>query len=180
MLAWGTASRTLIEKLFILQKKIVRIISGENYTAHTGPIFKKLEILNLWELYDHSFAKFMFDFHHDDLPDVFSDYFVRTNETHSYNTRAHSKGSLHVSLRPKNNHGSLLTSNLGVPVYNKIIDLDFFSTCRNKKLLSKKYKNILFLSTDYYIYIYVYFISLSLDSPFLTVGWVTRGVPVKS
>ena len=143
LLAWGTASRTSIEKLFLLQKKIVRIISGESYTAHTGPIFKKLEILNLWDLYDHSFAKFMFDFHHYNLPDVFSDYFVRTNEIHNYNTRAHSKGSLHASLKPKNIHGSLLTSNLGVTIYNKIIDLDFFSTCPNNKLFSKKYKKYL-------------------------------------
>ena len=143
LLAWGTASKTSIEKLFIMQKKIIRIISGDSYTAHTGPIFKKLEVLNLWDLYDHSFAKFMFDFHHDDLPDVFSGYFVRTNEVHSHNTRAHSKGSLFVSLRPNNNHGSLLTSNLGVTVYNKIIDLDFFSTSRNKKLFSKKYKQYL-------------------------------------
>ena len=42
LLAWGTASKTSIEKLFIMQKKIIRIISGDSYTAHTGPIFKKL------------------------------------------------------------------------------------------------------------------------------------------
>ena len=118
-------------------------------TLHTEAQFSKNSKFNLWDLYDHSFAKFMFDFHHDDLPDVFSDYFVRTNETHSYNTRAHSKGSLCVSLRPKNNHGSLLTSNLGVTVYNKIIDLDFFSTCRNKKLFSKKYKKFSVLIITY-------------------------------
>ena len=156
LLAWGTASRTSIEKLFLLQKKIVRIISGESYTAHTGPIFKKLEILNLWDLYDHSFAKFMFDFHHNNLPDVFSDYFVRTNEIHNYNTRAHSKGSLHALLKPKNIHGSLLTSNLGVTIYNKIIDLDFFLLALTISCSVKNTKNILFPSTDYYICIFSY------------------------
>ena len=125
------------------KKKIIQIISDESYTTHTGPIFKELEILNIWDLYDHSFANFMFEYHHNNLPDVFSDYFVRTNKIHNYNTRAHSKGDLYLTQRPSNNHGSLLISHLGVTVYNKIINLTFFSTSQYKSSFSKNYKKYL-------------------------------------
>ena len=85
----------------------------------------------------------MFDYHHNNLPDVFSDYFVRTNKIQNYNTRAHSKGDLYQTQRPSNNHGSLLTSHLGVTVYNKIINLTFVSTSQYKSSFSKNYKKYL-------------------------------------
>ena len=44
---WGSASKSLMEPLFKVQKRIVRIIAGVPYKAHTDPIFTSLKILDL-------------------------------------------------------------------------------------------------------------------------------------
>ena len=49
-LLWGCTQKTLLNKLIILQKKIVRIVDNQPKLAHTSPIFAKLEILKLEDL----------------------------------------------------------------------------------------------------------------------------------
>ena len=49
-MAWGTACKDLTEKITILQKRAIRLISHAGYRDHTGPLFKKLQILNVHDL----------------------------------------------------------------------------------------------------------------------------------
>ena len=44
---WGHASDRLLHPLFLVQKKIVRIITVSASLAHTAPIFQKLRLLPL-------------------------------------------------------------------------------------------------------------------------------------
>ena len=62
LMAWGTACNDLIEKLFLLQKRAVRIISDVGFNDHTQPLFKKLSILNIRDVLKHQIASFMYDF----------------------------------------------------------------------------------------------------------------------
>ena len=39
------------ERLFLLQKQIMRVITNSKYIAHTDPIFKTLNLLKLPDLY---------------------------------------------------------------------------------------------------------------------------------
>ena len=39
------------ERLFLLQKRIMRVITNSKYIAHTDPIFKTLNLLKLPDLY---------------------------------------------------------------------------------------------------------------------------------
>ena len=71
---WGGASNKLISTLFKLQKKAVRIIVSAPYKAHTRPIFDKLKILNIYNIYFYSVAMFMFKFNSGSLPVIFTKY----------------------------------------------------------------------------------------------------------
>ena len=51
ILAWGSAKQTYVHPLLILQKRICRIITGSNYYAHSGPLFKQLKMLRVKDLY---------------------------------------------------------------------------------------------------------------------------------
>ena len=47
ILLWGFTG----ERIFKLQKKVLRVISLNKYNAHTGPIFKNLNILKLKDIF---------------------------------------------------------------------------------------------------------------------------------
>ena len=120
------------------------MISNASYTANSKPLFKELDLLNIWDLYEHQVANFMFDFDHGTLPDVFSTYFVKIKETHSYNTRSAAQGKLYAKINANTvKHGITMLQNIGVLSYNRILELDFYKNCRTKKDFSKKFKNLL-------------------------------------
>ena len=76
-----------LNRIFLLQKKIIRIISKSAFDAHTEPIFKQLKILKLSDIYRSQIGKLMFSFKKGLLPDAFSGMFLLTNQIHHYNTR---------------------------------------------------------------------------------------------
>ena len=48
---WGGSSTKQFNRLFILQKKAIRHITGAKYNSHTEPIFKKMNLLTLADSY---------------------------------------------------------------------------------------------------------------------------------
>ena len=52
-LVWGGAVDVHVGLLEIIQKRLVRIIAGESFLAHTKPIFKNLSILKVREIYNY-------------------------------------------------------------------------------------------------------------------------------
>ena len=53
---WGGTNDCYIKPLILLQKKIVRIITGSDYLAHTNPLFNKTNILKLTDIHKHMIA----------------------------------------------------------------------------------------------------------------------------
>lgn len=53
---WGGAADVHLEKLLLLQKRIVRIITGEQYLAHTAPLFHRTGILKIKDLHTYLLA----------------------------------------------------------------------------------------------------------------------------
>jgi hypothetical protein len=49
-----------LRQLTLLQKKVIRIITGENYLAHTDPLFVQTGILKLSDLHTYLLAILMF------------------------------------------------------------------------------------------------------------------------
>ena len=83
---WGSAYDTHKDRLVILQKKIVRIISGVPPLSHTAPLFMELKLLKLDELYFYSVSQFMYKYHLKWLPDII-DMFIVNSDVHGYRTR---------------------------------------------------------------------------------------------
>ena len=84
---WESTYPSNLNRIFLLQKKVIRIISKSAFDAHTEPIFKQLKILKLSDIYRSQIDKFMFSFKKGLLPDAFSEMFLLTNQIHHYNTR---------------------------------------------------------------------------------------------
>ena len=51
LLIWGNANNELINKVFRLQKRALRIISSSSYLCPTTPSFDKFETLNIFDMY---------------------------------------------------------------------------------------------------------------------------------
>lgn len=92
LILWGQKCK----KIFNLQKKMVRVIMRQKYNAHTNPIFKKLKILKVHDMYKLSLYKFYYKFHHEDLPEnLLKLRLLFQNDLHDYQTRQ--RNQLHIN-----------------------------------------------------------------------------------
>ena len=84
LLAWGHDSK----RIHKLQKKAIRIIEKSHFFSHTDPIFKKLNVLKIYDLQYVQQLKFYFKYTNRCLPVYFQNFTFQTGlETHNYNTR---------------------------------------------------------------------------------------------
>ena len=84
ILAWGNKT----DKLLKIQKRAVRTITLNKYNAHTEPLFKRLEILKIHDLYKLNILKFYFKYKHSELPNFFQSFSLQPRSLiHQYNTR---------------------------------------------------------------------------------------------
>ena len=72
---WGNTYAKYTNLLFIQQKKTLRIIKSVGPRDSTKDIFKELNILTLYQLYQHNIAVFMFKYLKGYLPEVFKGMF---------------------------------------------------------------------------------------------------------
>ena len=94
--AWGSASPTDLEKILILQKKAVRILTGNKYFQIYGeeptplprsePLFKTLEILKFEDIFKISIAKFIYSTLDRENPAVFWEWFTYSHLIHNHAT----------------------------------------------------------------------------------------------
>ena len=70
LLVWGVDT----DRIFKLQKKAVRIITGIYYIAHSEPIFISLELLKIDDNYKLKILKLYYNLTNYCLPDYFNNY----------------------------------------------------------------------------------------------------------
>ena len=95
---WGSACPTVLEKNFILQKKAVRILSGNQYfqvyrepagpLPSSDPLFKDLEILKIFDIFKLNIANFVYLTLANESPQIFSDWFVHNHAIHNHITKS--------------------------------------------------------------------------------------------
>ena len=58
---WGNISNTEYKRMYILQKKAIRLISNAKYNSHTSKLFKKLNLLKLPDIYTLSCSSLFYN-----------------------------------------------------------------------------------------------------------------------
>ena len=53
------ASQSLMNKLFLLQKRAIRVINNASFNSHIEPLFKRMNILKLQDQYEYEVVVFM-------------------------------------------------------------------------------------------------------------------------
>ena len=84
---WGCAANKFMKKIDNLQKKCVRNVSLEKFSAHSEPIFKKLGILKNADKITYCQAVFMHQYKNKKLPDSFVNMFQDITNLDDLKTR---------------------------------------------------------------------------------------------
>ncbi len=111
--------KTNLNRIFLLQKRIVRILTNSEFRAHTAPLFRELKLLDIYNLNPFYIAKFMFSYHNHLLPPSFQNLFVASHQIHSYNTRNASSYRPHAC---KSNVKQVTGLYIGPKVWNSLPD----------------------------------------------------------
>ena len=93
---WGFAFDTNINKLKVLQKRVIRMMSFNdlNYSdnnsqlVHSAPLFKKLNILRINEIFEFQIIRFVYDCLHKISPTQFHEWFTLSTDVHDHATRS--------------------------------------------------------------------------------------------
>ena len=98
---WGSASKTPLNPLHILQKKIVRLATfNDAYPAipgpliHTPPLFYKFKLLSIFDVYKLQLGSFVFESLNNDGPTRLVIKFTKASDTHDHATRFVTQGNL--------------------------------------------------------------------------------------
>ena len=97
ILIWGVKNGRLGK----LQKRAMRLMFNSKYNAHTDPLFKRLNLLKLSDIFKTRQIRFYFRYIKNSLPTYFKDIFATNSQLHSYETRINNE--IHVA-RTKSSH----------------------------------------------------------------------------
>jgi len=84
---WGLAAKKYTGRIERLQKRAARILSNSKYNEPSLPLFKKLSILRLSDLYKLNVSSIGFNHTTGCLPKALSQIFTPNRELHSHSTR---------------------------------------------------------------------------------------------
>ena len=94
-IVWGNTFSSYIEKLFIIQKRAVRLITSSSYYSGINDKFNDLRLLTISSIYKHQLGTLMFKVDNNLLPDHFCNFFRRNSSIHNYQTRNSNNFHLH-------------------------------------------------------------------------------------
>ena len=93
---WTQKLCSVTDKISILQKNAVRIMTFSDFNAHSEPLFKKMDILKFKDNIVLQNCIFVYDYLKGNLPISFVNTFKRVDETHPTITRSANTGQLAI------------------------------------------------------------------------------------
>ena len=90
-ITWASNYPTRLNPILKTQKKLIRNMTFSRYTEKSGPLFKSLKILNIFDCFElnaYLTAVFMYSHHHEKLPAFLDNLFKTNKSVHSCNTRS--------------------------------------------------------------------------------------------
>ena len=131
IIIWGNSSKTLLSSIHILQKRFVRLATNNTIIngilTHTPPLFRKLKILTIYDIYKLQVGTLMYEVQNNLGPinNIISIPLV--TEVHTNNTRYAYNGNLHIrsvrttryGLKSIQNEGTRFWNIIPAPIKNK-------------------------------------------------------------
>ena len=96
LLVWGNSTRNQMDRLLLLQKRIMRIVCHQNRLAHTNALFYSTKVLKIYDLYNLRLGCFMYQLNQGELPTPLALLFSKNESFHNYPTRQSS--SYHLPM----------------------------------------------------------------------------------
>ena len=117
--SWGTASKSTLAPLFILQKRSIRLLTGSGYREHTNPLFYRAKCLKLKDIYSLETAKLMYKIHNNVLSFANTDKFNLIKNCYTHKTRFSHKNNFFLP-RTRTRLGQKSLSFAGIKIWNEI------------------------------------------------------------
>ena len=95
--AWGQAAQIYLRKVFILQKRALRLMFFAGNRSHAIPLFVSANVLPLNMLYFETVCSLMHDISTNSAPQNICDLFTCSSDVHTCNTRCSDAGNLDVN-----------------------------------------------------------------------------------
>ena len=102
---WSQSLVTVSNKVFLLQKKAVRIMTFSDFKAHSLPLFGNLKILTFNDNITLLNCLFVYDYIKGNLPKSFNNIFLRIEDTHHNETRGAFTGQLILPIYNSTTYG---------------------------------------------------------------------------
>ena len=119
--AWGQVTKSHLQKIFLLQKRVVRLMCFSELRAHTVPLFTSSKILPLNMLYVETVSSIIFDVSCLTVPTNISNLFIKAHERHNHENRFSSSCNFCVNRsRLNQSHGSF--ARFRAKLWNSICD----------------------------------------------------------
>ena len=147
--SWGNASKTLLNKVLVLQKRALRLIHFAQAREHAIPLFLKGNLLPLEFLCYEKIANLMYDINTNSAPINILNLFSKITSVHSYSTRS-STSKHYFTKQSVLNIQSKAFSRVGVKIWNGIpTSLKNLSKNSFKKIIRTKLIEILEIENCY-------------------------------
>ena len=131
---WGSACDIHMMRIMVLQKRALRLMGYEDFNdiqgplAAPAPIFAKLEILKLKDIFIFQIARFIHNCLRSKINNNFHNWFILNNEIHNYHTRSNYQiafniivtNNLFIPIARTTNYGLKLTKVIGPKIWNSI------------------------------------------------------------
>ena len=127
-LVWAQNANS-IKRLYILQKKALRIMYFLKRSSHTGPLFKESGLLKLFDKISLENCTFINNSLNSRLPSVFHNWFTLISESHEHNTRLSEVGCL------KTPHYNTKTYGRYSVIVNAVYNWNFYQKLYKETLL---------------------------------------------
>ena len=94
ILVWGLTYEAYINPVFLLQKRVIKSISFQNFASPSIPIFSDLKILKLYDLFQLKLLCFVYDCVNKISPSCFHSFFELVESVHPNHTRQATNNNL--------------------------------------------------------------------------------------
>ena len=96
IIIWGSACKTFLSPIHLLQKKIVRLITSKGPFTHSPPLFQQVKLLNIFDIHRFKLSKFVYEIINNQNHMLIE--FNKSSTIHYHETRYASGGNLLCKL----------------------------------------------------------------------------------